>query len=151
ESHGVWEGELVHKARDGKRIVSASQWVLYRDREGSTVRVLEANADITALKRAESLTLRSQKLEALGTLAGGIAHDFNNILSAINGNTSLASSELPPEHPVQEFLNEISKAGTRAASLVKRILSFSKPVEQKREVRSLQPVVEEALRLVRAT
>lgn len=151
KTQGVWEGELIHRAKDGKRVVVASQWVIYRDTASSPVRILEANADITALKRAESLQVRSQKLEALGTLAGGIAHDFNNILSAINGNTSLASSELPPEHPVQEFLHEISKAGARAANLVRRILSFSKPLEQKREIRPLEPVVQEALRLVRAT
>jgi PAS domain S-box-containing protein len=148
---GVWEGELVHRAKDGKRVVAASQWVLYRDAQGTPIRILEALADITESKRAELQLLRSQKLEALGTLSGGIAHDFNNILSAINGNVSLAASELPHEHPVQEFLGEVQKAGARATDLVRRILSFSRPLEQKREIRPLQPVVEEALRLVRAT
>src|SRR5690348_16289623 len=39
---------------------------------------------------AADAQLRSQKLEALGTLAGGIAHDFNNALQAITGNNVLA-------------------------------------------------------------
>jgi PAS domain S-box-containing protein len=150
-SQGVWEGELGHRTRDGSRVVVASQWVVFRDSKGKHTRTLEVNADITALKRAETLQLRSQKLEALGTLAGGIAHDFNNILSAINGSATLAISQLTPDHPAQVCLTEIEKAGLRAADLVRRILSFSKPQEQILETQGLPPVIEEALKLVRAT
>jgi PAS domain S-box-containing protein len=150
-AQGKWEGELVHRHRDGERVVVASQWVLYRDSMGKQLRILEVNADITALKRAEAFQLRSQKLEALGTLASGIAHDFNNILSAINGSAALASSQFPPDHSAQACLVEIEKAGHRAADLVRRILTFSKPQEQHFELQSIRPVVEEALKLVRAT
>ena len=93
---GVWEGELEHSTRVGGRVVVASQWVLHKDASGKSSRILEVCADITALRRAELLQMRSQKLEALGTLAGGIAHDFNNILSAINGSAVLAISQFPP-------------------------------------------------------
>ena len=150
-ANGVWEGELEHRARDGKRVIVASQWVLHRDAKGQTFRILEANADITALKQAEALQLRSQKLESLGTLAGGIAHDFNNILSAINGSASLAISQIPTDHPAQICLTEIEKAGTRAADLVRRILTFSRPQDQNVQVQAIEPVIEEALKLVRST
>ena len=148
---GVWEGELTHQTSAGERIVTASKWVLYRDAEGKPTRVFEVYADITALKRAEALQLRSQKLEALGTLAGGIAHDFNNVLSAITGSASLAISQFPPDHPVQACLVEIERAGVRAAELVRQILTFSRPQDQNMEVQSLEPVISEALKLVRAT
>jgi PAS domain S-box-containing protein len=151
ETQGIWEGELSHRRQDGERVVVASHWVLHRDSHGIPVRVLEVNADITALKRAETLQLRSQKLEALGTLAGGIAHDFNNILAAINGSATLAGSQFPPSHPAQTCFVEIEKAGQRAADLVRRILSFSRPQDQNMDVQSLEPIVEEVLRLVRAT
>jgi PAS domain S-box-containing protein len=150
-SAGIWEGELLHRDREGNQVVVNSQWVLSRDSHGSPMRILELNADITAKKRAEALQLRSQKLESLGTLSGGIAHDFNNILLAITGNTKLAIADLPPEHPVQQSLAEIAKAGSRATDLVRRILTFSRPGEIKRQVCDLQPVIEEALKLVRAT
>ncbi len=150
-AHGVWEGELGHLTRDGNRLVVASQWVVYHDSKGNPIRTLEVNADITALKRAETLQMRSQKLEALGTLAGGIAHDFNNILSAINGSAALAISQFPADHPVQACLVEIEKAGLRATELVRRILSFSRPQEQNMAVQDLHPVVVDALKLVRAT
>jgi PAS domain S-box-containing protein len=151
ESAGIWEGELLHRDRNGNEVVVNSQWVLYRDPQGSPIRILELNADITAKKRAEAMQLRSQKLESLGTLSGGIAHDFNNILLAISGNAKLAIADLPPDHPVQQSLAEISKAGSRATDLVRRILTFSRPGEIKRQVLDLQPVIEEALKLVRAT
>ncbi len=50
---GTWEGELVHRKRDGNHLVVASVWVLHRDAEGRPLRVLEANTDITARKQAE--------------------------------------------------------------------------------------------------
>jgi PAS domain S-box-containing protein len=148
---GGWEGELIHRAKDGSRVVVASQWVLYRDPNGNPVRILEVNADISARKKAEQLQLRSQKLEGLGTLAGGIAHDFNNILLAINGNAKIAIEDLAENHPARESLTEITKAGARAADLVRRILAFSRPQEFKRETLRLQSVVEEAMKLLRAS
>jgi PAS domain S-box-containing protein len=150
-TEGVWDGELGHRTQAGERVVVASQWLLYRDSKGKHIRTLEVNADITALKRAESLQMRSQKLEALGTLAGSIAHDFNNILSAINGSASLAISQFPPDHPVQACLVEIEKAGYRATDLVRRILSFSRPQDQNMLVQNMDPVVQGALKLARAT
>jgi len=114
--------------------------------------------DITAKKQAEvdqrkleSQLRQSQKMQALGTLAGGIAHDFNNILTAIVGNAHLAVSDLEPEHPAQISLAEIAKAGTRAIELVKRILMFSRQQDATRVVTPLQPVIEEALKLLRAS
>jgi len=118
-----------------------------RDTSGSPLRVRGAVVDITQRKRAQE----SQRLEALGTLAGGIAHDFNNILLAIAANTSLALAELPRAHPVQEHLEEIQRAGTRASQLVQRIVTFSRPEPQQLSALQLRPVAEEALKLLRAT
>jgi CheY-like chemotaxis protein len=72
-------------------------------------------------------------------------------LLAINGNARLAVNDLPADHPAQESLREIAKAGARATELVRRILSFSRPRESKREPLELRPVVEEALKLLRST
>jgi CheY-like chemotaxis protein/two-component sensor histidine kinase len=52
---------------------------------------------------------------------------------------------------VQACLTEIEKAGTRAADLVRQILSFSRPQEQNMRAQPMAPVVEEALKLVRST
>jgi PAS domain S-box-containing protein len=49
----TWEGELVHRKRDGSRVVVSSLWVLHRDAQGKPIRVMEANTDITARREAE--------------------------------------------------------------------------------------------------
>lgn len=138
------------------RADGALQWItvhgtIERDNEGRMIRVIGACMDITSRKRDEDTQRRSQRLEALGTLAGGIAHDFNNILLAITGNTRLAIADMEPDHPSQISLAEISKASARATNLVQRILAFSRQSEPKRELMQLQPTVEEALKLLRST
>jgi PAS domain S-box-containing protein len=107
--------------------------------------------DVTERRRNQEALMRSQKMEALGTLAGGIAHDFNNLLLAITGNATLAKSDLPEDHSVQRSLSEITKASRRATDLVGRILAFSRQQEPKREVLALPTVIQDALQLLRAT
>jgi nitrogen-specific signal transduction histidine kinase len=106
---------------------------------------------MTERHRADELQRRTQRMEALGTLAGGIAHDFNNILLAISGNAQIASDDLPKDHAVQRSLLEVVKASGRASALVRRILAFSRPEAPQKQVTDLRPVVEEALTLLRAT
>ena len=99
----------------------------------------------------EAQLRHAQKLEAMGTLAGGIAHDFNNILAAILGNVELARAELARGGGVGGNLEEIGKATQRATALVRQILTFSRRQIVERQAISLRPVLEEGLRLLRAT
>jgi PAS domain S-box-containing protein len=59
---GMWEGELIHRKRDGSTIVVSSAWVLHSNSQGRPVRILETNTDITARKQAEQ-TLAAQTEE----------------------------------------------------------------------------------------
>jgi signal transduction histidine kinase/ActR/RegA family two-component response regulator len=79
-----------------------------------------------ALRRTEHQLRQSQKMDAVGQLAGGIAHDFNNLLSVIMSFSSLAAADLPVGDPRREDIEEIYKAGERAAALTKRLLTFSR-------------------------
>ncbi len=147
---GPWHMEFrVQHPERGEIWVEST--IMPRPEEGGAMVWHGYLTDITARKRAERLQLHSQKLEALGTLSGGIAHDFNNLLLAIRGNTRLAIADLAEEHPVQTSLGEVDRAATRATELVRQILSFGRQGESHREVVDLQPVVEEALKLLRAT
>jgi PAS domain S-box-containing protein len=58
ERTGTWEGELLHQKRDGGSVVVSSLWVLHRDSKGKPARILEANTDITARKKAEEQLTR---------------------------------------------------------------------------------------------
>jgi len=128
-----------------------SRGKVHRDAQGRPVHYAGVTLDITERKRAVDLQLRSQKLEALGTLSGGIAHDFNNLLLAISGNVKLALEDVEADHPARLSLAEIEKATTRAAQIVNQILSFSRPGSGERVAIELVGVVSEALDLMRAT
>jgi signal transduction histidine kinase/ActR/RegA family two-component response regulator len=126
-----------------------------RDASGAVARIEGALQDISEEKAAiqaqaslETQLHESQKMEAIGTLAAGIAHDFNNVLGTILGNAALARKDCGWNHQALVSLDEIQKAGRRAQDLVQQILSFSRRQPTTRRVVSLQPIVEETVRLM---
>jgi PAS domain S-box-containing protein len=82
--------------------------------------VTRANASL------ESQLRQSQKMEAVGRLAGGIAHDFNNILSVVLTCGEFLLEDMKAVDPGRADVEEICKAATRAASLTRQLLMFSR-------------------------
>jgi signal transduction histidine kinase/CheY-like chemotaxis protein len=114
--------------------------------------------DVTDRIRAEEARQRlaeklaqAGKMEALGTLAGGVAHDFNNILTGVLGYTDLAQGRLEENHPAREELAQVLRAAERARDLVRQILTFSRKREPEKHLISIEPIVRDTLKLLRAT
>jgi PAS domain S-box-containing protein len=125
---------------------------------GGDQRAVLVTRDLTEQQRSEEvrrvleIQLRqAQKMEAIGTLAGGIAHDFNNILTAIFGYVQLAELELPPDHPARSYLSGVLSGSERARDLVAQILTFSRRREQQRSISRMSVIVQDALKLLRAS
>jgi len=124
ERDARWEGELEQVTRDGRRIRLESRMTLVR--ESGRAYVLAVNRDITERHLLEEQFRQSQKMEAVGRLAGGIAHDFNNILGVIIGYSDVLVARPELHEQLQNKVDEIRKAGLRAASLTRQLLAFSR-------------------------
>jgi len=145
----TWTGRFHNRKKDGTLYEEEATISPVRDAEGRTVNYVAVKRDITHEARLEAQLRQSQKMEALGTLAGGIAHDFNNLLQVVLGYTDMAMAEAPKDSELFASLNEILTAGSRATDLVNQILTFSRQTEQERKPLRLQPVIKEALKLLR--
>jgi PAS domain S-box-containing protein len=78
KERGQWEGELVHRTREGKTIVVASRWSLLRDEDGAPHSYLEINRDITARKHAEAeLKIQTERLSLATRVASIGVWDFD--------------------------------------------------------------------------
>ncbi len=107
--------------------------------------------DITRRRMLEQQLRQAQKMEAVGTLAGGIAHDFNNILLIISGYAQLSLGCVEEDTRVHGNLEAILVASDRAKNLVRQILDFSRRSEQSFKPIQVGTIVEESLKLLRAS
>jgi PAS domain S-box-containing protein len=108
--------------------------------------------DITGRKAMEQQLQHSQKLESVGLLAGGVAHDFNNLLTGILGNASLALTSLSDDEPIRPILEDVVRAGERAAELTRQLLAYAGkghfvagPLDLSRLVQDLVPLIQSSI------
>jgi PAS domain S-box-containing protein len=135
-------------AKDGKRIaVEVNTKLILQD--GVPVGVQGIARDVTDRKLLEDQLRQSQKMEAIGQLAGGVAHDFNNLLTAINGYSGLALQKMDDNHPLRGYLEEIKKAGDRAANLTRQLLAFGRKQILQPLLISLNDVVTDMNKMLR--
>jgi len=153
-----WTVELQRVIRNGKTIWTESNINVMLDDRGRPYGIISVTRDIDQRKLAEEQAefyrehlQRSQRLEAIGTLAGGIAHDFNNILSVIVGFSELIRDDPATADRQREMIDEVLKAGVRAKDLVQQILTFSRQVEVTLSPLAVHLIVKEALKLLRAS
>ena len=117
-------GQWRHRLKDGRLIdvEVASHTISYGGRQA----VLSVLKDITQRKLLEEQLRQAAKMEAVGMLAGGIAHDFNNLLTIINGYSHILLKSIPETDPNHSSVEQIMKAGERAATLTRQLLSHSR-------------------------
>ena len=116
-----------------------------RETEAAIVYMLET----TERRTLENQINQSQKMDMVGQLAGGIAHDFNNVLSAIMmANDFLLNAHKPTDPSFQDIM-QIKQNATRAATLVRQLLAFSRKQTLRPQVLDLGDALSDLTMLLR--
>src|SRR6201991_4925960 len=116
-----------------------------RETEAAIVYMLET----TERRTLENQINQSQKMDMVGQLAGGIAHDFNNVLSAIMmANDFLLNAHKPTDPSFQDIM-QIKQNATRAATLVRQLLAFSRRQTLRPQVLDLGDALSDLTMLLR--
>jgi PAS domain S-box-containing protein len=143
--------ELEHQCKDGSTVWAEVRASLLLDKEGHPLGFAGVTRDLTERRKIdrekhqlEAQLLRSQKMDAIGTLAGGIAHDFNNLLTSILGNITLTQHimKLPPLG--ETYLTRAEQATWRAKDLTQQLLAFAKGGDPIKHLISLSDLIIES-------
>ncbi len=138
-------GQSKHRKKNGQIMeaeISSHEFVS----SGKVVRLVVAR-DITEQLSLEQQLRQALKMEAVGRLAGGVAHDFNNLLMVIKGHTELLLGSLAGA-PQLRKIEQIDRAASRAVSLTRQLLAFSRMQVLQPRVLVLNEIVEEMGKLL---
>ena len=146
---------------DGTTLAVSITTAPLRRPDGRGGDVLEVIADITDRKELEAQLRQAQKMEGIGRLAGGIAHDFNNLLTAINGHAEMLLHSPAVAEPagadasgqnnatIRREIEQILRAGERAAALTQQLLAFSRSQVLQPTILNLNTAVAEMEHMLR--
>jgi two-component system, cell cycle sensor histidine kinase and response regulator CckA len=144
-----WRGEMVNRRKDGTLYEEDQSVTPIVDRTGAVSHFVAVKQDVSERRRLEAQYRQAQRMEVVGQLASGIAHDFNNLLTVINGLSDLLLQQEPANSAIEGDLQEIRRAGERAATLTRQLLAFSRQQVQTLEVLDLNALVAGIERLLR--
>lgn len=116
---------------------------------GQVEKLVIVNRDVTERKQLEEQFRQSQKMEAVGRLSGGVAHDFNNLLGVIIGYGEVVQEGTPADTALRPCVDEMLKAGHRAASLTRQLLAFSRQQVMDPRVLDLNVVVKDMEKMLK--
>ncbi len=100
------------------------------------------------LERTRNQLIFSEKLASVGHLAAGVAHEIGNPLSAILGYLEILERkpELKPEE--LDMLRRVKDEVNRIHRIIKDLLDFSRPQEDRKDRVNLNEAVRDSLRLM---
>ena len=145
-----YEIRMLHK--DGMTRVDVNMnaaIITYKNRVatiGTLKNITERKLADLEKKELEIKLQRSEKMEAIGTLAGGVAHDLNNILSGIVTYPELLLMDLSEDSPLRKPIFTIQKSGEKAAAIVQDLLTLARRGTVSSEIVDLNRIVTEYLR-----
>jgi signal transduction histidine kinase len=140
---------ILHQRKDGELIEGDLSASIIYDENGKEIASVGIFKDLRErlgiereLQKMREALLQSEKLAAMGRLTSQIAHELNNPIYGIMNTLELLKTEIPPESKRRKIL-ELSLSETqRLAEMLRNMLSFSKPEEEKRRPVKINELVE---------
>lgn len=140
---------ILHRRKDGELIEGDLSASIVYDENGKEIASIGIFKDLRErlrmereLQKTQQALLQSEKLAAMGRLTSQIAHELNNPIYGIMNTLELLKTEIPPESKRRKIL-ELSLSETqRLAEMLRNMLSFSKPEEEKRRPIKINDLIE---------
>ncbi len=147
---GGWQGNVVHRRKDGSNFPVQLATSLLRDDNNASIALIGVATDISekisreeTLRNAEEQLQQIQKMEALGRMAGGVAHEFNNILTIIKGYGQILHENLEDNPTLRNDIDSILRAGEQGAILTQQLLAVSRRQPAEPEQTNINTIVSE--------
>ncbi len=147
---------ILYIRRDGEIIEGNLSAAIIYDAQGREIASVGIFVDLSErldmecqLRETQEKLLQSEKLAAMGRLTSQIAHELNNPLYGIMNTLELLKTEVPPENKRRKILDMALSETERLTELLRKMLSFSKPDEETRQITDVNQVLDEILLLVR--
>jgi two-component system, cell cycle sensor histidine kinase and response regulator CckA len=119
----------------------------FKDGEPTVVRGIYR--DITERKRVEEQLRRAERMQAAGKLAGGVAHEVNNMMTGVIGFSEFVLRSFESEDPRRADIEEVIRAGTRAADVTRQLLAFTRQQFLRPQIVEMNTVVSEMEKMLR--
>jgi PAS domain S-box-containing protein len=127
--------------------VEANLSCTFKDGRPSVIRGIYR--DITERKRVEEQLRRAERMQAAGKLAGGVAHEVNNMMTGVIGFSEFLLQSLQEGDPRRADVEEVIKAGTRAADVTRQLLAFTRQQFLQPQVLEVNAVVSDMEKMLR--
>ncbi|MDD5617567.1 MAG: ATP-binding protein [Candidatus Omnitrophica bacterium] len=109
----------------------------------------ESKDALNKLKFAEDAMIQAEKLAVVGQFASGIIHEIKNPLGVILSGVEYLENEISDNPDLKFSLDKIKQGAINANEIIKDVLNFSRPSEQKLSTVDLNAIVNDNIRIVR--
>jgi PAS domain S-box-containing protein len=110
-------------------------------KEGHPAVIRGIYRDVTERNRVEEHLRRAERMQAAGRLAGGVAHEVNNMMTGVIGFSGFVLQTLDPTDPRRADLEEVIRAGTRAADVTQQLLAFTRQQQLQPQLLNINGIV----------